>query len=53
MKNFNTSLLLLIIVLTSILNFGCEHLCEDENDTRSQKEASLIQVDSLKTTEID
>ncbi len=52
MKNF-TFLLLLIIVLTSILNFGCEQLCEDENDTRAHQEASIHKVDTLRTLEID
>ncbi|HEY1196963.1 hypothetical protein [Flavobacterium sp.] len=52
MKKFGI-LLLLIIALTSILNYGCEHLCEDENDTRSQKEALLHKVDTLDTSKID
>jgi hypothetical protein len=52
MKNF-TFLLLLIIVLTSILNFGCEQLCENENGTRAHQEVSLYKVDTLKTLEID
>ncbi len=49
------SAVLLIIVLTSILNYSCEHLCEDENDSssRNQTEASLHKIDSLKTSQID
>jgi len=52
MKNFSPLLLLLVLLLSS-LNYGCEHLCEDENDTAVQKEVSMQKIDSLKTSEID
>lgn len=52
MKKFKI-LFIIIIVLTSVLNYGCEHLCGDEDSPRVQKEASYQKVDTLNTSHID
>lgn len=53
------SAVLLITVLTSTLNYSCEHLCEDEDEdeddsnSKNQTEASLHKINSLRTSQID
>ncbi|MFD1605406.1 hypothetical protein ACFSJW_02305 [Flavobacterium artemisiae] len=51
MKKF--TLLSMIIILISLLNYGCEHLCEDENSSQSHVEASLHKTDTLNLSKID
>ncbi|SEO70183.1 hypothetical protein SAMN05444671_4216 [Flavobacterium sp. CF108] len=40
----------LIVILISILNYSCDSLCEDENSTHDQKEASIHKTDTLEAT---
>lgn len=52
MKKFKI-LFIIIVVLTSVLNYGCEHLCEDESSSATHKEAFLHKTDTLNVSKID
>ena len=52
MKKFKI-LLIIIVALTSVLNYSCDHLCGDEDSSATHNEAYIQKKDTLNVSKID